>query len=119
MLDHAEAGRTSPTLRGARRPPPHEKYAELLNETFGLKAENKLTAKRLQTADPKTQRVVKQAEAAFRVMPSEVEDVDHFSPSGWLIRNPAFLDGTDTNITTTLDRAEDLFKTVNALLVKP
>lgn len=97
---------------------PHEKYAELLNETFGLKAENKLTAERLQAADPKTQRVVKQAEAAFRVMPSEVENFDHFAPAGWLIRNPAFLDRTDANIATMLDRAENLFKTFNALLEK-
>ncbi len=97
---------------------PHEKYAELLNEAYGLKAKNKLTAERLQAADTKTHRVVKQAEAAFRVMPAEVDEFDHFAPSGWLIRNPAFLDANDTDTATLLDRAEHLFKTFNALLEK-
>lgn len=97
---------------------PHEKYAELLNETFGLKDQNKLTAERLAAADTKTQRVVKQAEAAFRVMPSYVEEFDHFSPSGWLIRHPEFLDAEDADTATALDRAEKLFKTFNALLEK-
>jgi len=97
---------------------PHEKYAELLNEAYGLQAMNKLTAERLQAADTKTHRVVKQAEAAFRVMPAEVDEFDHFAPSGWLIRNPAFLDAKDADTATLLDRAEHLFKTFNALLEK-
>ncbi|SFU26016.1 AAA family ATPase [Paraburkholderia aspalathi] len=97
---------------------PHEKYAELLNDAYGLKARDKLTAERLQAADTKTHRVVKQAEAAFRVMPAEVDEFDHFAPSGWLIRNPAFLDAKDADTATLLDRAEQLFKTFNALLEK-
>ncbi|QIN67772.1 hypothetical protein SBC1_78190 (plasmid) [Caballeronia sp. SBC1] len=95
---------------------PREKYAELLNEAYGLKAKNKLTAEQLQAADTKTQRVVKQAESAFRTMPAEVEEFDHFAPSGWLIRNPAFLDAKDDDTATALDRAEKLFVTFNALL---
>ncbi|MGF6642442.1 AAA family ATPase [Paraburkholderia sp. GAS82] len=97
---------------------PHEKYAELLNETYGLKDKNKLTAERLAAANTKTQRVVKQAEAAFRVMPAEVDEFDHFAPSGWLIRHPEFLDAEDADIATALDRSEKLFKTLNALFEK-
>lgn len=97
---------------------PHGKYAELLNETFGLKAKDRLTAERLQAADTKTLRVVKQAEAAFRVMPADVAEFDHFSPSGWLIRNPAFLDAEDADTMTALGRAEKLFSAFNALLDK-
>jgi energy-coupling factor transporter ATP-binding protein EcfA2 len=95
---------------------PHEKYAELLNEAFALKGKNKLTVGVLQAAAPKTQRVVKQAEAAFCVMPAEVDEFDHFAPSGWLIRHPEFLDAEDDDTATVLKRAEHLFKTFNALL---
>ncbi|WP_137959698.1 AAA family ATPase [Burkholderia sp. 4M9327F10] len=97
---------------------PHGKYAQLLNETFALKGKNKLTAETLQAADTKTQRVVKQAEAAFRVMQGDVDEFDHFAPSGWLIRNPAFLDAKDDDTATVLDRVEHLFKTFNGLLRK-
>lgn len=97
---------------------PPAKYAELLNATYGLTGENEMTVNRLHEAAPKTQRVVKQAEAAFRVLPVEIAEFDHFTPSSWLIRNPGFLDGGDEGILALLERAERLFTTVNALLVK-
>lgn len=97
---------------------PPAKYAELLNAAYGLTGENVMTVNRLHEAAPKTQRVVKQAEAAFRVLPAEIAEFDHFMPSSWLIRNPDFLDMSDEGTSTLLERAERLFKTVNALLVK-
>ncbi len=95
---------------------PHEKYAELLNESFELKNGNTLDAERLRNAAPDTQRIVKQAEAAFRVLPADVDEFDHFAPADWLIRNPAFLDSEDADTDAALDRAEKLFVTLNALL---
>ena len=41
---------------------------------------------------------------------------DHFAPSAWLIRNPAFLDGNDAAMQTVLERAGKLFVALNALL---
>jgi len=40
-----------------------------------------------------TERLVKQAEAAFAMMPVDVPEFDHFTPAAWLIRNPKVLDG--------------------------
>ncbi|MFG6965309.1 hypothetical protein ACGYTZ_31360, partial [Burkholderia pseudomallei] len=95
---------------------PPAKYADLLNETFDLHGEDKLSVNKLAEADRSTQRVVKQAEAAFRTLSPEVPEFDHFAPSGWLIRNPQFLDGDDEATLTTLERAERLFAALNSLL---
>lgn len=91
-------------------------YAELLNATFSLDGANTMTVNRLADADPKTKRLVKQAEAAFRTMPPEVQEFDHFAPSGWLIRHPDFLDADDEATLVVLERAEAIFRAFNALL---
>jgi hypothetical protein len=95
---------------------PPAKYAELLNRTFDLGGENLMTVNRLAEADKTTERIVKRAEAAFRTLPADIPEFDHFAPSGWLIRNPAFLDGDDEPTLAALDRGETLFKALNALL---
>lgn len=95
---------------------PPVKYAALLNAAFGLQAENEMSANRLAEADDATQRVVKQAEAAFRSLPPDAPEFDHFAPSDWLIRHPQFLDDNDEATSVTLDRAEKLFKALNAML---
>lgn len=92
------------------------KYAELLNATYDLAGADLMTAERLQAANSTTSRVVKQAEAVFRLLPAYAPDFDHFAPSAWLIRNPAFLDGDDVETRTTLERAVKLFAALNALL---
>lgn len=92
------------------------RYAELLNATFDLPAVHKMSSSRLAEVDGSTQRVVKQAEAAFRLLPPEFPEFDHFAPSAWLIRNPQFLDAADEATLATLDRAEKLFQALNALL---
>jgi energy-coupling factor transporter ATP-binding protein EcfA2 len=93
-----------------------ELFAELLNSTYNPPAKSRITAKRLGEANKDTHRVVKQAEALFRVMPSEVAEFDHFAPSRWLLENPIFLDRDSADVSLTLDRAEKVFKAFNAML---
>lgn len=96
---------------------PADFYAELLNQAYALPAANALTAATLTAADPNTDRLVKKAEAAFRVMPSTVAEFDHFAPSAWLLRNPTFLTSRMVAMAGTLATAETIFKTVNKMLV--
>lgn len=95
-----------------------ETFADILNGAYTIPADLKLTPARLKAAAPGTERLLKQAEAAFAVMP-EVEEFDHFAPAGWLIRNPKILDGKSAPIGRTLDRAEAIFGKYNALLRQP
>ncbi|MFC3571592.1 ATP-dependent nuclease [Paracoccus simplex] len=92
-----------------------ELFASILNSTYGLKGAALLDAKKLADAQTGTVRLVKLAEAAFAVMPATVAEFDHFTPAGWLIRNPKVLDGKSAAVTATLDRAQTVFDTYNDL----
>ena len=91
-------------------------FVSILNSTYGLMGKEKLTAKSLDEADVSTVRLVKKAEAAFKVMPESIPMFDHFTPAGWLIRNPTALDGGSKDVDATLGRAEKLFQALNPLL---
>ena len=65
-----------------------------------------------------TERIVKRAEALFRLMPPEVPEFDHFAPARWLLENPHVLDGDSPAVLATLERAEQVFLRFNALLDK-
>ena len=93
-----------------------EVFVAILNDCYKLKDPNKLTVEKLKAADTSTERLVKQAEAVFRVMPETIPVFDHFRPAAWLIRNPMLLEMKSTPIAQTLDCAEKIFKTYNALL---
>ena len=62
-----------------------------------------------------TERIVKKAEAAFRVLSQDVQEFDHFYPADWLIRNPTFLVDSP-ELDETLDRFEKAFKAINKVL---
>jgi predicted ATP-dependent endonuclease of OLD family len=94
---------------------PAEVYAELLNETYGLKGKTKLTAARLKEALPASTRVVKQAEAAFAAMAASAPEFDHFTPAAWLIRSPAWWEASGRKVDEALERAEALFTRLNQL----
>jgi hypothetical protein len=91
-------------------------YVDILNRAYSLTGKNKLTAEKLAAADKTTPRQVKQAEAAFRVMPESVPHFDHFTPASWLIRKPEILDGESGDVKNTLNRAEKVFTALNKLL---
>lgn len=90
-------------------------FADILNATYKPPAE-KLLTKAVFEGVTETRRLVKKAEALFRLMPPEVPEFDHFTPARWLLENPQLLDDDSAEVTTTLDRAEHVFKTFNALL---
>jgi hypothetical protein len=91
-------------------------FTTIVNSAYGLPESLRLTAQALVDAAPNTNRQVKQAEAAFNVMPQSIPTYDHFTPSAWLIRNGSLLDTISDDISETLDRAEALFNAVNSLL---
>ena len=91
-------------------------YAAILNGAYALPEGNKLDGKKLLAADASTSRMVKKAEAAMRLMPPEVEEFDHFTPAGWLLRNPKLLTGKQQGLAESLDRAEVVIRALNALL---
>lgn len=53
--------------------------------------------------------MVKKAEAAFKLMPPESPELDHFQPENWLIRHPMFLDNNSEALEVTLNPFERAF----------
>jgi energy-coupling factor transporter ATP-binding protein EcfA2 len=92
-----------------------ELFVRLLNKAYSLSKKNSLSVAKLD-AELSTERIVKKAEAAFRTMPQDVQEFDHFYPSDWLIRNPAFLVDSP-ELEETLDRFEEAFKAINAVAI--
>jgi len=108
---HQFTGKTESDIEDLFEP---DVFVALLNAAYGMKGKTALTVAALEAADP-TVRLVKKAEAWFRVGgPAEVS-FDHYRPSEWLITNPSFLDGDGATTTATLDRAETLFVALNKL----
>ncbi len=93
-----------------------ELYASILNGCYDLSGALTLSAITLHAAAPETVRLVKQAEAAFAVMPPTVDIFDHYAPAFWLLKNPATLDEDSKAINETLDRAEEIMRAYNSLL---
>jgi predicted ATP-dependent endonuclease of OLD family len=92
-------------------------FADLLNSTYDLKGKAQATAQKLDAADTATVRLVKKAEAYFRTeVPESTANFDHYAPAEWLMLNPTFLDASRAGVPETFDRAEALFKALNALL---
>ncbi|WP_148715759.1 AAA family ATPase [Chitinolyticbacter meiyuanensis] len=91
-------------------------FAEILNHTYSLPAEHTLSTTKLDAADETTSRLIKKAEAYFKLLPETIEMLDHFAPAAWLVRNGEMLDATTPEVNETLDRAELVVRTFNALL---
>jgi hypothetical protein len=91
-------------------------FASILNGAYELPEDRKLTPQTLSEAGNGTTRLVKQAEAAFAVMPPEIAEFDHFAPAAWLIRNPMVLDAKTGSVPNTLERAQRIFENYNKLL---
>jgi predicted ATPase len=91
-------------------------FAAMLNGCYDLTGTNEMSADRLSKADENTARLVKQAEAAFRVLPDTIPMFDHFTPAAWLLRHLNMLDGDAPAVMATLDKAEKVFAAYNKLL---
>lgn len=92
-----------------------ELFVNLLNGAYKPPIASAVTVVNLMGAAA-TPRVVKKAEALFKLMPTSVAEFDHFGPARWLLENPAALDEDTAAVNATLDRFEKLFATFNALL---
>ncbi len=92
-----------------------ETFSEIVNAAYGLDTAHSLTPEKLDAADTNTVRLVKKAEAFFRVLPDEIPTFDHFIPASWLIEHPSVLSADTPAVLATLDRAERLFKELNNL----
>lgn len=90
-------------------------FVEMLNGAYKPPATHIITITTLNNTNA-ADRIVKKAEALFRMMPAEVAAFDHYGPARWLVENPAILDRDSAAVTATLDRAERLFKTFNMLV---
>lgn len=90
-------------------------YVEMLNGAYKPPAANTVTKDVLMAAAP-TPRIVKKAEALFKLMPATVAEFDHFGASRWLLENPSVLDVDSPAVIATLDRFENVFKAFNELL---
>lgn len=91
-------------------------FIAIVNAAYDLSSVNALTVVSLNDADTATPRLVKKAEAAFRLLPHAIPVYDHFTPASWLVRNPQMLDGDSKSTIATLARAEALFEELNKAL---
>ena len=90
------------------------KRQDLVNATYGLKNEQALTVEKLDAADPSTTRIVKKAEAYFRLLPAEVPEFSHYDPALYLLQHPKLLGGSSKAVKETLDRFEKAFQRIGA-----
>lgn len=90
-------------------------FCQIVNGAYDLAGNQELDPAKLTAADPNTVRQVKQAEAYFNLLPDSMPLYNHFDPAAWLLMNPGVLGGDSESIAKTLDRAEEMFKTFNAL----
>ncbi|MHC4880656.1 MAG: AAA family ATPase [Planctomycetota bacterium] len=86
-------------------------YINLVNDCYGLKGKERLPAAKAKDAP---ERVVKEVEEHFRTKATSCEDFDHFRPSEYL--NQKKLDYALKDIDVALNRFEEVFKALNALL---
>lgn len=91
-------------------------YCDMVNQALGLEDAQRITPGKAADADPATQRIVKQVEAACRLLPPSTPGFNHFVPANWLLRHPECLKGDGQAVAAALDRFENLFNAVNAFL---
>lgn len=92
-----------------------ELFCAIVNGTYDLPKKYLLDPTSLAAANENTERQLKKVEAYFAVLPDTIPEYDHFLPASWLLSNPAALSGDSEAVLKTLDRAEKLFKALNAL----
>jgi len=90
-------------------------YVDLVNNTYNLFTNGVLNATDIQALPERSPRIVKKIQAAFKAKPSHYE-FDAHTPAMWLLQNPTWLNKETPNVTAALDRFENLFKKLNALL---
>lgn len=93
-----------------------EVYLALVNQAYSFTGVQKIDQNKLAQVQPQSERVVKLVEGAFKTMPPETPEFDHFTPAEWLLRHPDLLGGDSKEVLQTLERCEKVFSTLNGLL---
>ena len=88
-------------------------YVELVNSCYKLKGKNALPNTKPTAAQS---RAVKEVEDHFRTLPNTIPEFDHYTPCAYLLSNAESLRGNLPEENEALDRFEELFKSLNALL---
>ncbi|MEW4468485.1 AAA family ATPase [Parasphingorhabdus sp. JC815] len=91
-------------------------FVKLVNATYALKGTHALTVEKLMNADDKTERLVKKAEAYFRLLPDTFPTYSHFDPSMHILSNPQFLEAKNTSVEKTLACFENAFQRINKFI---
>jgi len=91
-------------------------FCNLVNLALNLNKKQQISPKSVADAEPNTERLVKQVEAACRTLPPETPEFGHFIPADWLLRHPDLLDGDTPEVNESLDRFEAAFKAINQFL---
>ncbi len=89
-----------------------ELFVDLVNKTYELPEQHALTVEKLMNADTSTQRLVKKAEAYFKLLPQDIHEYSHYDPALYLLRNPDLLQGKSEAHTKTLNRFEEAFRKI-------
>ena len=87
-------------------------FAGLLNRTYKLTGEHELTAEKLADVEEGTQRLVKKAEAYFRLLPDTFPPFSHYDPAVYLMKNPDLLGVQTQAVEGTLEKFEEAFKRI-------
>jgi hypothetical protein len=93
-----------------------ELFVDLVNKTYQLPKQYVLTVKKLTDADTTTERLVKKAEAYFRLLPAEIPEFSHFDPSMYLLQHPDMLLGKGEHVAKSLARFEAAFERISNFL---
>ena len=91
-------------------------FVDLINRTYSLSGDHLLTVDKLEAADATTQRLVKKAEAYFRLLPEPIPEYSHYDPSLYLLQHPELWKGKGKPVQETLKRFETAFERIGKFL---
>ena len=88
-------------------------FVKLVNSTYNLCEDQRLTVKKLDEADKGTKRLVKKAEAYFKLLPDKIPVYNHYRAAHYLLTHPEIMDEKDEAVMNTLDCFEDAIVEIN------
>ncbi|MDE2578703.1 MAG: AAA family ATPase [Hyphomicrobiales bacterium] len=87
-------------------------FVDIVNQAYNLRGEHELTAQKLEAADTTTTRLVKKAEAYFRLLPNSIPEFSHYDPALYLLQHPEILSKEGKAEQETLRRFEEAFRRI-------
>lgn len=88
-------------------------FINLVNLTYDLQDDHKLTVDKLNDANKNTCRIVKKIEAYFCLLPDSIPEFNHFTPSEYLLTHPELFDVDGLSVQNTLDKFEIAFDKIS------